>query len=329
MALAAWAPVWPVMLAATVVIGSSRAALIIALQSYLVARFPRRRRRMISVTLVALSVLSALVPLLAEGLKALAATSNSVPFAAVLHVPFALGVLPMLAGAVLMARHREPRVAREDGPGRPAPALRGMFSLPAACLPVIALATLHVACDSAQNAWLPRVLESRAFEATPVPPGVAASLVSVAYVVSRALFSLVPDDRARGVSLVAPGLLGGVVALTAVATGNQLLASAGIVLGAFLWSVEYPAILGELAHMSPHRFAMAQALVMLLAGLAGFGLATMTGWLGTLLGEERLAFVYMGVLAGYPLFGIGAALWIRRGGLDAAVTARRGEPSPG
>jgi MFS family permease len=176
--------------------------------------------------------------------------------------------------------------------------------------PVIALMVLHGTVDSILHLWMARFLGSGAFAARPIGPGYVISGYAVAYVVSRTVLGMIPEDFGRRVFMVIPGLLGGGVMILGILSHNYLLTAGGYVLGAFLWSAEYPAMLSLLAHEQPDRFGAVLSLHQLLcAGAVFLGLNGM-GYLVSGLGEASMWKAMLIPACGFPIVGLGAGVWL-------------------
>jgi len=178
----------------------------------------------------------------------------------------------------------------------------------------VGLMALHGAVDTSIFYWMPRFLGSAVFAATLVAPGLVMSGFSLSYLVSRSLLTLVPEHRGRRSLLVLPGLLGGGVLLAGILSRDYALAAGGYVLGAFLWSVEYPAMLGAVADQDKHRFAGAMALTQVLCGPLTSVLTYGIGVGAARLGEAALWQPMAAVAAGFLVIGLSGGGWVWRYG---------------
>ncbi len=315
---------WLFLLAAVGAIGLFMAPLHVAVQAYLVRLFPLHRRRVLSLSLVAVGIAGMGFPLLAEGLLHLQRASPAVSFGQVLHVPF-LGVAGVLAAGALLYRRR-------SSGGLPAAAAAREDSLPhrrgrGAWL-LIGLMALHGACDMSAHLWLPRVLDSASYVRRVFVPGAVMAAYSLAYVLSRGVLALLPERWGRRFMIVAPGLLGGGAFLAGVLARSQAAAAAGYVLGALCWSIEYPALLATLAGDGQRRFGTALGALAVASGLATFALANLMGLIARALPESSLWVILLLPAAGFAVVGAGGAAWIwrfGRGGQDRSP-ASGGEP---
>ena len=148
---------------------------------------------------------------------------------------------------------------------------------------------------------------------------------------------MVPDEFGRRAFLVLPGLLGGGAFLAGVLSRDFWLTAGGYVLGAFLWSAEYPAMLGTLAGCGKRHFGLALALAQALTGLLTSAMVMGAGRTMACLGEDRSWQVMAALAGGFLLVGFGGGLWLARSsrGMRAAgewLVARiaaRGRLAPG
>lgn len=323
MALAGVPAQWLVMLVAMGVASLFVYPMGIAAQSYLVRLFPRRRRRVLSLSLVAMSVGGVGFPLLAEGLLHLERTSSATTFAQILHVPFALTAVLLLLGALAYRGKTSPT---PPGSGPEAPRRHARKPLSRESLLLVALLVVHGTCDNSAIMWMPRVLGSGSFAERVLAPGAVVAAFSLAYVLSRILLSLLPERWGMRFMMIAPGVIGGGVFLAGILSKSQLWTAVCYVLGGFCWSFEYPAILSTLAGNDRRRFGSALGLQTVATGLATFAMANVMGHVGTTLGESSLWVILLLPAAGFPVVSLGAAIWAWRFGRTAAPAgAERGE----
>jgi len=100
--------------------------------------------------------------------------------------------------------------------------------------------------------------------------------------------ALIPEERARRAFLVLPELLGGSVLIAGLLSRSYVLSAGGYVLGAFLWSAEYPTMLSVIAEEEPRRFGAATALSAVISAGARFLLVYATGWPVEQVGEAQM-----------------------------------------
>lgn len=278
----------------------------IAASAYLARLFPRHRRRVLSLNLAAISIGGLLLPLLAEGWLSLTRAVPVITFAHVLHVPF------LVVGGLLLAASRWYR-----GPQAPAAKVATTsahfwqsFLIPPHLRLLVLLLALHSTVDTTLNIWMSRFLGSASFHTHPIVPGFVMAGFALVYIVSRAILALIPERFGRHAFLILPGLLGGAVLILGILSRQFWLTAGGYVLGAFLWSTEYPTMLGVLAQTEMKRFGAAMALAQLIAGGLTFLLLNADGALINRLGEARMWQVMCGNALLFPLVGIGGAIWV-------------------
>ena len=317
MAMAALAGEWIYLLVALGVTALFSSPMWIAAQSYLVRLFPRRRRRVLSLSLVAMSITGVAVPLLAEGLLHLRRTHPSVSFSHILHIPFAVtaGVLLL---AVPLYRRRKALGAAAAVPSVPGESARR--PLDKSALLLVGMMVVHDMCDNSAMMWMPRVLGSSSYAERPLLPGVVTAGFSLAYVLARGLLSVLPEQWGRRAMLIAPGVVGSAVLLAGILSRSQAVTAVCYVVGGFCWSFEFPAILSTLAGSDGRRFGSALGLLSVGSGLATFALANTMGLLARSLGDASLWMILILPAAGFPLVSLGGVIWVWRFG--------RGGPGP-
>ncbi len=311
MLLAAQGKWWIVMLAAVAIISCFSYPLYMSIQSYLVNLFPRHRRRVLSLNLVIVSARGILFPLWAEYLLYMQRTHARLKFSYVLHLPFALLSLPLLLGIFLYRKEKtlgraEPRKTDRDR--------RFLTPLPGSSMLLISLLIIHGMVDNTAYMWMPRVLDSESFPEQIFAPGFVMAAYGLAYVLSRGILTLIPERSGNRIMLIAPGILGGGIFLAGILSRSQPITAASYVLGGLLWSFEYPAILAVIAENERSRFGSALAMQALGSGLGTFLMANLMGWMGARFGDPRLWIILLVPASGFPLVGIGGAIWLLRYG---------------
>lgn len=295
---------WTLLLAALAVMAVFVAPLNIALQANLMNLFPGSRRKVLSFSLVAFALFGMVFPLLAEWLMALTAAGDRWTFGLILHGLLGLGGVVVLLGAAAGNRSTATQASSfaESTPGNPA--------MPAgAVVLLVVLLVFHGTVDSVLFTWMPRVLSSATYASHPVVPGAVIAACSLAYVVSRLLLGIIPEERWRRRLMVVPGLAGGALLMAGILSRSQALTAAGYVAGAFVWSVEYPVFLAALGGAG-RRFGPAMAMVSAGSGLATFALGTALGFLCDRLGDERLWQIILVPACGFPVVGMAGLLWV-------------------
>ncbi len=289
----------------------------IAVNAYLTRLFPRHRRRIISLNLAIGGAGSMAIPLAAEGSLWLAANVSRLTFGQIWRSAFAIVALFLLA---VSWRYRGQGGRRRAGAEK-ATSIWRYIILPPPIFSLAFLVAAHGAVDNAIYIWLPRILSSSAFAHPLAAPGLVLSSFSLAYLVSRFLLSLVPAESGRKAFLIFPGLLGGGIFAAAIASGDARLAALGYVVGGFLWSAEYPALLSALAGLDQRRFGAAMALGQILGGPLTFALIAGTGSIAANIGEPRLGELLFALSSGFCLAGLGGALWLARFNRQDAAAA--------
>lgn len=274
-AVVAAAPVFPLFLLGAVLLNVSYTIVGLAAPFYLLSLKPSWARRSFALGLVSTAAPGLVFPLLAEHM--LSATNTAVLVRippAVIAVFTAVAAFGFFTG--YLRRRRSPRNSRPGGesflartvsrrvrsdrgekPDRGAAGLAAAgLSLrtflrragPAVRLPrfwlFFILAFLHGTADTFIHNWYPRFLRG-AFETLPIRPGLVLTLFSVAYVVSRVVLMLLPDEFGRRALLIAPGLLGGAILLGGLYSGDPVLTAIAYPVAAFCWSWEMPSLLSE------------------------------------------------------------------------------------
>ncbi len=305
--LAASGPRWGFALSSCTLCGLCAGALNIATVTYLTRLFPREQRRILALSLAITTGLAGILfPLLAESLLALSA--RGIDFGSLLHLPFLLAG-GLMAGASLNYPSGRARVRK----AALAWSWRA-FALPSSVVWLALLIALHCATDTALAAWMPRFLGGAAFSQRPFPPGLVLSAFALAYLLARTLLASLPDHWGRRRLMIVPGLDGGSVLLLGLLSRNYVLTAAGYVFGAFLWSAEFPAMLGAAARCSRNQFGMANALYQILGGPLVFAFINSVGWATYRLGEARMLPVMLVLGSGFLLVGVGGAAWVARFG---------------
>ena len=297
---------WGLAAAALALHGTMNRPLGIAVNALLVRLYPKNKRRVLSLNLVALSGGEFVYPALAEGLLVLSQRSESVSFGMVLHGPYALMAFVMLGGAMLFRPNLPVREAGAAPPLHPLRAFR--FPWPAVALMVLAAA--HGIADSVIYFWWPRFLGSEVFPgAHAVRPGFLLSGYAIGYVTSRLGLAFLPENRWRRRLMVLPGLAGGTVLIGAILSRNYMVAGLGHVLAGFLWSAEFPVFIARLADETGERFASALAAGQMLAAAGTAGGLWAMGLLVGALPEDRMWQAMLLPAMMFPLIGVCGGLW--------------------
>lgn len=280
---------------------------VIAVSNYLIQLFPARRRRMLSLNFAGTSAGGMLYPAVAEMLLGLSVSVPAVTFAMVFHGPFLVGALVVLLVSLLY-RQRKSLGSTDRGSDKPWE-WRDLLIGPR-CLPLVGLLVLHGTADTTITLWMSRFLGSDVFSSQPIGPGYVVASRAVAYLIARGLLAILPEDFGRRAFLVFPGILGGIIIIVGILSRNYLVMAGAYFLGAFIWSAEYPAMLGRLADEETDKFGAAMALQQLLAsGVIFLGLNGM-GMLVEYVGEAAMWKAMLLPASAFPIIGIGGTLWI-------------------
>ena len=278
----------------------------VAVTAYLVRLFPARKRRILSIKLALDSLNGMVYPAVGEGLLWLTQTLRCVSFGVAMRSPFALAALALLPVSLLYRRR--------PGFGAPRRAIRAFrwreVLPPRHALPPVLLMALHGMGDTATFVWMARFLGSASFDSHPIPPGFVLSAGALAHIIGRSALAFAPEGLGRKSLMIAPGPLGGAFFLAGVLTRNYLLTSAGYVIGAGLWSLEYPALLTQAAREVPKRFGSVIALQAVVMGLMIFVGLNATGYLVGRFGEVGMWRAILVPACAFPAVGLGAALWL-------------------
>jgi len=312
-------PRYTLFVAAAIMIGLFYGPLFIAVNLYLARLFPRHRRRVLSLNMASTSMGGIFYPLLAEGLLRLA-RHETIGFAPVLHVPFLLVGMLVLAGSFQYRR-------RADSPGGRRAAARAPWTWRELALPpqawlLAALIGLHGAADTTLHIWMARFLESESFTHTPLAPGVVLSGFACAYLLARVMLAILPEHHGRHALLFLPGLCGGTLMVLAILSRNYYMTAIGYVLGAFLWSTEYPAFVSAAMLHAGRRFGSVMAASVASGGIALFVLLNGVGLLVERFGEAVMWRIMLIPACGFILAGIGGAFWVHR---DRSASHKEGK----
>lgn len=296
---------WLFFIAALSLLAFFFAPLNIAAQAYLSELFPDRRRRILSLFFVVYSVVGMLYPVLAESLLATAGFKDDAVFRRLLHGMFGALACILVVGIAAALRHMRAEVRDSSSQ-----ASFSQATLSAGAITFLTiLLIMHGTADTALAIWMPRVLGSQCYARQYVLPGFVVSSYSFAYVVSRLLLSIMPEDRWRKRLMVAPGLSGGLIMLFGILSRNQAVTAVCYVAGAFMWSVECPVFIAVLTGAG-RRFGNAMALFSAISGVTTFVLGICLGALGDHIGESQLWKILLIPAAIFPLVGLGGLYWV-------------------
>jgi len=294
------------------VTGLCSPALVIALNAHLVRLFPGKHRRVLSVQMAASSTGGLLLPVLAETLLKWSRVSESISFGIALKGVLLLSGVFVLPSVVLL---RKPCGAgQEEATRRPEGEWNWRHLLPPRSLAVlVVLMGLHGAADTTLYTWMPRILGALNLSHSAFGPGFVLSGYSAAYLVSRTLLAVTKEKRGKNASLVFPGLSGGILLIMGLLGGSYWTIALGYIVGAFLWSVEYPSMMGRIAQECPARFGALQAAPGILTYLFTAVGINGVGVLLSLTGERAMTYILLLPSSLFPIIGISAFFWMRGG----------------
>lgn len=297
-----------VMLGGTVVMWVGMGLVGTAVPAYLVRLFPDHQRRVLSLQLVAISLIAMCFPLLAEFLLRLHREGGAA-FAQVLHIPMGAMAAVLLVGASLSGRLGAATMEHSASPTPVGRLAFGGLSLGAVVL--IAVTALHCTCDNLIASWLPTVLDGMAKAPAWRAPGVVLAVGSFAYVISRIILSLLPEHVGRRALLVAPGLLGGGVLLCGLVSRDQAVLSFCYIGAMFLWSAEFPTLVATMSRGYGRQFSTIYAIMSLAQGTAYVLALLAIGRVGDALTPDRLWVTLLPPASGFLLVAAGGLLWLR------------------
>jgi len=298
--------------AGMIVAGFFGSAMGVTASVYLMGLYPGLQRRILTISLVSISSPGILFPIVAERMMA-AARAGQVDFATVLHVPFLVLGMTLIAAQLplsLAARNGASSDMERREPFDP----RVLLSGPA--LLVILLATLHAGSDNTLWQWIPKFMES-SFDELAIGTGTVLALVSIVYVLARLGLAALPEGYGQRAFLVLPGLVGGSILLVVIWTGGPLAVALGYPLAALMYSVEYPTLLSEVRASSPARFSTIFAAAVWISNMLTVLEVNLIGQLGERTGDLRIGLSV--AAAGFVAFGL----------IALATGMGRGQRTPG
>ena len=280
---------------------------------YVSQLFPREKRRMLSLSLAMVSGGGILTPLVAEMLLSL---GERVGTAAILHGPFLVGAALLMGGSMLyrdgttFPRKRWKYTTTATTATTATSFSWRAFKLPLPVFWLVMLGTCHGAADTTLHVWMPKFLSSESFANHPIVPGVVLSAYALAYLVARSSLALVPADFARRTLLILPGLLGGAMLIAGILSRQFWLTAGGYVMGAFVWSNSYPALLAMMSQQDRRRFGTAIAWKGVITALLSAACIGLVGSIVDRIGEQHMWLVMLIPALGFLVVGLGGAVWI-------------------
>lgn len=284
--------------------------LYIAVTTYLVQLFPQRKRRVLALLMTVVSISRGIYSCVAEMLLYISQTTAVISFAMVLHAPFLVIGLIFLLANFLYRRKSEPAAT---GDTLEQLRIRNLL-LPTRQMIIVGLLGLHGAGDIILYVWMARFLGSSSFTTMWVRPGLVLAGFSAVYILSRSLLAFIPEHRGRRALMVLPGIVGGTVCIVGILSRSSVWTPVLYVAGAFLFSVEYPVMLSNLAYEKAGHFSTAMALQMIAVGVFSFVGLNLIGQLVAVVGETNMWKVMLIPASLFPFIGICAGLWQLRYG---------------
>jgi len=276
------------------------AAMAASLPAFLICQYPAWRRRMVTISLVAIAVPGVVFPLLAQWLLA-RVDAGALGFAPALHLPFLAAGLVLVSGQFVLHLGR---AADERGDGPPADfSLRSILG--AHALIIIACAMLHAGADNGIYGWLPTFLERR-WEVLPIGTGLMLGLYSAAYAIARLTLAALPEGFGQRAFLVLPGPIGGALIIATIWLGGPLAIGIIYPVVGLMVALEFPALLAEIREIHPARFSAIYAASIWSGNLLSIANANLIGQIGERTGDLRIGLTL--AACGFIGFGIMALI---------------------
>ncbi len=311
---------WTMLVIAAGVSGLSLRPLIVAVNSYLLALFPNHRRRALSFNFAGTSVGALFFPAIAEGLLQVSDSIQAVSFPMILHGPY-VALAPLILAAGFLYRKRTALGDHSSTKNVPPWSFRNVLIAPRYFF-IVVLMLMHATADTVIHLWMPRFLGGEAFPSTPIGPGYVLSGFAVAYICARITLGILPEHFGRRTLLVLPGVLGGAVFIAGILSRDYWLTAGGYVVGAFLWSVEFPSMLSLLGYEEPRRFGAAMSFFSMLSCVSAFICLNGVGQVATTIPGEAFWKIMLVPATVFPCISIGALLWLLKFGHTLSSTHR-------
>jgi len=292
----------PILMAGLAIGGFGFSGALTAGSALLSGLYPDRRRASYSTILVTSALAGIVLPpaiaVLRSGVRA-----GDIRFELAVGGPFALVALVVatLAWLAGTARSSHERSRASDA----TTAMRG--PVVAGIALIVALAACHSAADTTLYSWMPRFLTTT-FTSHSFDPAIVLSLYSAVYLIGRLALSAMPDTVATNALLIAPGILGGTLALLSVHASTFAGAAWLYVAASAMYGLEFPSLMGLAARRYPDRFGTVCGLVSaanLVAAVGVWGVGKATEITGSMRPGMSAACL------GFIVFGLGCALWLR------------------
>lgn len=292
--------------------GAANAA---SLPAFLICQYPAWRRRMVTVSLVAIAVPGVVFPVVAQWMLA-RVDAGLLSFATALQLPFLLAGLVLIGGQFVLHLGRVP----EERGIAPPPDFTLRNILNGHALLIVVCAMLHAGSDNGIYGWLPTFME-RHFDFLPIGTGLMLGLYSAAYALARLTLAALPEGFGQRAFLVLPGPIGGALIIAAIWLGGPLTIGVIYPLVGLMVALEFPALLAEIREVQPARFAAIYAASIWSGNLLSIINANLIGQIGERTGDLRIGLT-LGA-CGFIAFGIIALLTGMGRHQQVAVSAER------
>lgn len=150
---------------------------------------------------------------------------------------------------------------------------------------VVVLIALHGSADNTVYMFLPAFMESQ-FEHLPLATAWAVSAHGLAYVVTRSILSVTPENIGQRAILTLVGPIGGSVVIGMLWFSPALAVPALYFLASLLFAAEFPTLVSELSSRSMGAFGTILATGLLVGEVATFTMLKGTGWLADRTGGD-------------------------------------------
>ncbi len=291
----------------------------VALPAFLVALYPSRKRRMISVQLVCWSAMGIVIPLWANQLLRWTREGGDRAFVNLFFGPFLIAGCIVMAGWALLSLSRQPALQGSDpssteGQNTTGERLRFRELLGVRPLIIVVLVTLHASADGTIFQFLPFFMKHH-FDQLSLAAW-ALSGHNVAYLITRSLLSLMPEGVGQRAILTLAGPIGGSLLLVMLWQDHAITVPLIYTLASLFYAAEFPVLLSEISSRSMGHFASVMSGAYLVSNAASFLLLKGIGRMVDTTGDYRVALSV--VACGFIAFGLVAAL----AGLGKAPTSR-------
>jgi MFS family permease len=289
----------------------------IAIPALLISLFPSRKRGMFSVNLVALAFPSMIYPFVAGHL--LKWTADKPELQSVIFAPFGVIGGLLAGGAVLLFLwKREPGVDPSDtdvtsnrgesaDSGFLAAIKNRMWEIAVQLCSfrsglIVLLICLHGSADNTTYTFLPMFMEARFEHQAAGWTAWAVSAHGLAYVLTRSVLSVMPEQVGQRAILTLAGPLGGSLVIAMLWYSPPLAIPLLYLLASLMFAAEFPTLASEVSTRSMGGFGTVLATGLLLSEVATFAMQKTTGRLADSTGDYRVALSF--AACGFIAFGV-------------------------